>query len=105
MSQSRNNKSEDYAGISILDRVFGELEPGAVEDRSQEPRAAKVLPLNQSRSYKELEERVVALKSELSEAESQTLQQEREKQALEHRHSALLEVLPAGVVVLDARGN
>ncbi|WP_156493511.1 histidine kinase dimerization/phospho-acceptor domain-containing protein, partial [Oleiphilus sp. HI0125] len=47
---------------------------------------------------------VVALKSELSEAESHTAQQEKEKQALEHRHSALLEVLPAGVVVLDGKG-
>jgi len=55
-------------------------------------------------SYKELEARVVALKSELSVVESHTAKQEKEKQALEHRHSALLEVMPAGVVVLDGNG-
>ena len=68
--------------------------------------SSNVLPLesNQSSSYRELEERVVALKSELSVAESNTAQQAKEKKALEHRHSALLEVLPAGVVVLDGKG-
>lgn len=104
MSQSRNNESEDFTVRGPLDHVLASLDSGAELERSQEPRAAKVLPIKHTRSYRELEERVVALKTELSEAESQTLQQEKEKQALEHRHSALLEVLPAGVVVLDARG-
>lgn len=73
---------------------------------SEESAENKVLRLDavQASSYKELEQRVVSLKNELSEAESNTAQQEREKQALESRHSALLEVLPAGVIVLDGRG-
>ncbi|WP_082863301.1 MULTISPECIES: PAS domain-containing sensor histidine kinase [unclassified Oleiphilus] len=78
----------------------------AVERVDDELPASKVLKLDavHPSSYRELEERVVALKSELSLAESNTAQQEKEKQALEHRHSALLEVLPAGVVVLDGKG-
>lgn len=77
-----------------------------VERVDDDVSASKVLKLDslQASSYRELEERVVALKSELSLAESNTAQQEKEKQALEHRHSALLEVLPAGVVVLDGKG-
>lgn len=67
----------------------------AVERVDDELPASKVLKLDavHPSSYRELEERVVALKSELSLAESNTAQQEKEKQALEHRHSALLEVL------------
>ncbi len=77
-----------------------------VERVSDDEGSSNVLSLDsvQSSTYRELEERVVALKCELSVAESNTAQQEKEKKALEHRHSALLEVLPAGVVVLDGKG-
>lgn len=68
--------------------------------------ATAVAPIKRTKdkSYRELEERVIALKSELSVVESHTAKQEKEKQALEHRHSALLEVMPDGVVVLDGDG-
>ncbi len=60
MSQSRNNKSEDFTVRGPLDHVLASLDSGAELERSQEPRAAKVLPIKHTRSYRELEERVVA---------------------------------------------
>jgi two-component system sensor histidine kinase FlrB len=55
-------------------------------------------------SYRHLEQRVSRLKSELSEEALNSQRQVKEKEAIANRHSALLEILPAGVVLLDGRG-
>ncbi|KZX78395.1 hypothetical protein A3715_20120 [Oleiphilus sp. HI0009] len=100
-SKTQERQTEDQkqiaAQLAAVERVRSEL---------KQKKSAKLVNLSSSQllQYRELEQRVVALKSELSEAESHTAQQEKEKQALEHRHSALLKVLPAGVVVLDGKG-
>ncbi|WP_156509124.1 histidine kinase dimerization/phospho-acceptor domain-containing protein, partial [Oleiphilus sp. HI0132] len=55
-------------------------------------------------SYRNLENKVSQLKSDLSLEESQKQAQRKEKEDLANRLSTLLEVLPAGVVVLDEKG-
>jgi len=57
-----------------------------------------------SHSYEELEKQVAQLSGELAEARHQRLQQLVEKERLAHRLEALLNTLPAGVVVLDEAG-
>lgn len=52
-------------------------------------------------SYRDLEQRVAELNTELSEARSQRMQQLAEKEGLADRLTTLLDTLPAGVVVLD----
>ncbi len=56
-------------------------------------------------SYRSLEQKVSQLKSDLSEEEIQRQEELREKEELASRLSTLLEVLPAGVVVLDGKGR
>jgi len=55
-------------------------------------------------SYRGLEQKVNQLKSDLSEEEVHRREQLKEKEQLATRLSTLLEILPAGVVVLDGRG-
>lgn len=55
-------------------------------------------------SYRHLEQRVSQLKNDLTEEEIHRQQQLKEKERLATRLSTLLEVLPAGVVVLDGKG-
>ncbi len=54
-------------------------------------------------SYHELEQRVELLNAELAAARSERLVQLAEKERLANRLSRLLEVLPGGVIVMDAR--
>jgi len=56
-------------------------------------------------SYRSLEQKVSQLKSDLSEEEIQRQEELREKEELASRLSTLLDVLPAGVVVLDGKGR
>ena len=55
-------------------------------------------------SYRNLENKVSQLKTDLSEEESQRRQQLKEKEKIANRLSTLLEILPAGVVLLDESG-
>jgi two-component system sensor histidine kinase FlrB len=55
-------------------------------------------------SYRNLENKVSQLKSELSEEETQRRTQFKEKEELANRLSTLLEILPAGVILLDENG-
>jgi len=55
-------------------------------------------------SYRNLENRVSQLKTELSEEETHRQEQFEEKEKLANRLSTLLEILPAGVVLLDENG-
>ncbi len=55
-------------------------------------------------SYRNLENKVTQLKTDLSEEESQRRKQLKEKEKIANRLSTLLEILPAGVVVLDESG-
>ncbi len=52
-------------------------------------------------AYKSLEQQVTMLTAELAEARSERLRELAEKEALANRLSALLQILPAGVVVVD----
>lgn len=56
-------------------------------------------------SYRNLENKVSQLKTDLSEEESQRRQQFKEKEKIANRLSTLLEILPAGVVLLDENGK
>lgn len=56
-------------------------------------------------SYRHLEQEVEHLKHELSEEEAQRQEQLKEREALATRMSTLLEILPAGVVLLDGQGR
>ena len=58
-----------------------------------------------AQSYGELEQRVTQLSLELAEARNERLKQLAEKEILAARLEGLLDVLPAGVVVLDAAGR
>lgn len=55
-------------------------------------------------SYRNLENKVSQLKTDLSEEESQRRKQLKEKEKIANRLSTLLEILPAGVVLLDENG-
>jgi len=55
-------------------------------------------------SYRTLESKVTQLKDELSEEEMQRREELKEKEQLANRLSTLLEILPAGVVLLDGNG-
>lgn len=55
-------------------------------------------------SYRNLENKVSQLKTDLSEEESQRRKQFKEKEKIANRLSTLLEILPAGVVLLDESG-
>jgi len=55
-------------------------------------------------SYRNLENKVTQLKDELSEEEMQRREELKEKEQLANRLSTLLEILPAGVVLLDGNG-
>jgi two-component system sensor histidine kinase FlrB len=55
-------------------------------------------------SYRDLENKVSALNEELAAARSERLQQLAEKERLADRLERLLELLPGGVLVLDAQG-
>jgi len=55
-------------------------------------------------SYRNLEHKVSQLKTELSEEETHRREQLKEKEKLANRLSTLLEILPAGVVLLDENG-
>lgn len=56
-------------------------------------------------SYRTLEQKVCQLRHDLSEEELQREAQFKEKEALATRLSTLLEILPAGVVLLDDKGR
>ncbi|MDX1452542.1 MAG: ATP-binding protein [Oleiphilaceae bacterium] len=56
-------------------------------------------------SYRTLEQKVSQLRHDLSEEELQREAQFKEKEALATRLSTLLEILPAGVVLLDDKGR
>jgi len=56
-------------------------------------------------SYQILEQRVSDLTGELDEVSAQRLEELSEKERLANRLQSLLEVLPGGVIVLDARGR
>lgn len=56
-------------------------------------------------SYRNLEQKVLQLKHDLSEEEIHRREQLKEKEALARRMSALLDILPAGVVLLDGKGR
>ncbi len=56
-------------------------------------------------SYRTLEQKVSQLRHDLSEEECQREAQFKEKEALATRLSTLLEILPAGVVLLDDKGR
>jgi two-component system sensor histidine kinase FlrB len=99
------------AGESVGDSNIASIHDGSsklVSELSKSPESAlslfEQLSSELAHSYRNLEQRVGELKTELYETASNKLQQEKEKKALENRHSALLEVLPAGVVVLDGLG-
>ncbi len=55
-------------------------------------------------SYRTLENKVTQLKDELSEEEMQRREELKEKEQIANRLSTLLEILPAGVVLLDGNG-
>tara|TARA_R110001592_G_scaffold138511_6_gene357807 strand:- start:20731 stop:22038 length:1308 start_codon:yes stop_codon:yes gene_type:complete len=55
-------------------------------------------------SYRNLENKVSQLTTDLSEEESQRRKQFKEKEKIANRLSTLLEILPAGVVLLDESG-
>jgi two-component system, sensor histidine kinase FlrB len=55
-------------------------------------------------SYRDLEQKVHKLKHDLSEEELHRQEQLREKEAIATRMETLLEILPAGVVLLDGKG-
>ncbi len=55
-------------------------------------------------SYRNLEQKVSQLKSDLSEEEIQRQEELKEKEQLATRLSTLLEILPAGVVLIDGQG-
>lgn len=55
-------------------------------------------------SYRNLEQEVLQLKTELSAEEEQRQRQLREREALSRRMETLLDILPAGVVLLDGQG-
>ncbi len=55
-------------------------------------------------SYRDLEQKVHKLKHDLSEEEIQRQEQLREKDAIATRMETLLEILPAGVVLIDGKG-
>lgn len=55
-------------------------------------------------SYRNLENKVSQLKNDLSIEERQKIAQRKEKEDLANRLSTLLDVLPAGVVLLDVKG-
>ena len=55
-------------------------------------------------SYRTLEQRVVELSADLSEARSERMQQLAEKERLADRLARLHELLPAGVILLDSNG-
>lgn len=56
-------------------------------------------------SYRNLENKVSQLKTDLSEEESQRRKQLKEKEKIANRLSTLLDILPAGVVLLDENGT
>lgn len=56
-------------------------------------------------SYGDLESQIVQLTKELAKARSERLEQLVEKEILAKRLAGLLEVLPAGIVVLDSNGR
>lgn len=56
-------------------------------------------------SYRNLENKVSQLKTDLSEEESQRREQFKEKEKIANRLSTLLDILPAGVVLLDENGK
>lgn len=104
---ARTSSTKQQSSYSTKQPSAVDLDLNAVIERVEDgSNSSKILKLDAAHasSYRELEERVVALKSELSIAESNTALREKERRALEHRHSALLEVMPAGVVVLDGKG-
>ena len=55
-------------------------------------------------SYRDLEQKVHKLKHDLSEEELHRQEQLKEKEAIATRMETLLEILPAGVVLLDGKG-
>src|SRR5690606_42072464 len=55
-------------------------------------------------SYSELESRVEQLSGELASVSRQRMQELAEKERLAHRLESLLQLLPAGVLVLDKNG-
>ena len=56
-------------------------------------------------SYRNLEQKVSQLKNDLSEEALSRREQFEEKEALARRMAALLEIMPAGVVLLDGQGR
>jgi two-component system, sensor histidine kinase FlrB len=62
------------------------------------------LSLQLTSSYRNLENKVSQLKNDLSVEEEQRREQLKEKEKLANRLSTLLEILPAGVVLLDENG-
>ncbi len=91
---------------SLFDRVQRH-EPGANADSASVEQALSLFDQLSSRltdSYRHLEQRVSQLKSDLSEEEVQRQQELKAKEQIATRLSTLLEILPAGVVVLDGKG-
>lgn len=58
-----------------------------------------------AQSYKALESKVHRLSEELDQSEAERVAETRKNSALETRMQALLDFLPGGVIVLDARGS
>lgn len=94
--------------LSFTDAVAQHhLLPDGVQDQPVEQALSLFDQLSSqlTSSYRNLEQKVLQLKNDLSEEEIHRREQLKEKEALARRMSALLDILPAGVVVLDGQGR
>jgi len=96
----------DQCASSLLFEVIEELSCTSVEHEEVETVLKHFGMMNHelTGSYQNLEKRVHLLKEKLLVETEQKRQELKEKEALASRLSTLLELLPAGVIVLDGKG-
>ncbi|MDM8347725.1 ATP-binding protein [Pseudomonas sp. sp1636] len=87
-----------------------ELEPAAVQELANRASLEQAfvrfhqMSTQLSESYSMLEDRVAELKGQLALVSAQRMQELAEKERLAHRLQSLLDLLPGGVIVIDAQG-
>lgn len=99
-----NNSALDSAHVkSLFDHgVIGEAKKASSDEQALS--LFDQLSSHLTTSYRNLENKVSQLKNELSEEEMQRREELKEKEQLTNRLTTLLEILPAGVILLDGNG-
>jgi len=99
--------STNHIGTSIPVQTVFDAQKDECEDRAPVEEALSLFDQLSSQltsSYRNLENKVSQLKNDLSEEETQRREELKEKEKLANHLSTLLEILPAGVVLLDENG-